>query len=77
MLYFTVAEEEPCEGSSTSGRIYLSVGEYLSKLSSGKKQYRGFDIGIFPEAYGGVYSLDEECVLTGLDQKKYYFNIVP
>ena len=57
-------------------RIYLCVSEYLSKLSSGERQYRGFEIGIFPEAFGGVYSLDDECVLVGLDKKKYCFDIV-
>ena len=73
--YFTVAEEGEKEGSYLSGRIYLAVGEYLSKKSSGERQYRGFEMGIFPEAYGGVYSLDKECVLVGLDNRKYYFDI--
>ena len=73
---FVVSEDNEQPGSGKPARIYLCVSEYLSKLSSGERQYRGFEIGIFPEAFGGVYSLDDECVLVGLDKKKYCFDIV-
>lgn len=70
MKYFTIAEEKE------RGVLCLAVSEYLSKLSSGRKMFRGFDPGIFPEAYGGVYLLDEELVLVGLDKKEYSFDVV-
>ena len=66
--YFAISEE------SERGMVCLAVSDYLSKGAS-DKLFRGFEIGIFPEAFGAVYLFDDEKVLTGLDQKKYYFNI--
>ena len=57
------------------GRYFLFASEYLTKKSSGYRAYRSFYIGFIPDLFGAYYSLDDECVLTGLDEKKYIFNI--
>ena len=57
------------------GRYFLFASEYLTKKSSGDRAYRSFYIGFIPDLFGAYYSLDDECVLTGLDDKKYIFNI--
>jgi len=67
--FFAVGEEPERD------RYYLFASEYLTKKSSGDRQYRGGFIGFVPDLFGGFYSLDDECVLTGLDDKKYYFNL--
>lgn len=67
--YFAIAEE------NDRGIVCLAVSDYLAK-GSGEKQFRGFEMGIFPETFGGVYLFDDECVLIGFDKKNYSFNIV-
>lgn len=58
------------------GRYYLFASEYLTKMSSGERRYRSFYIGFIPDLFGGYYSLDAECILTDLEGKNYYFNLV-
>ena len=67
--FFAVGEEPD------RNRYFLFGSEYLTKMSSGERAYRGFYIGFIPDLFGAYYSLDDECVLTGLDDKKYYFNL--
>ncbi len=62
------------ENPDTS-RYFLFPGEYLTQKSSGEKRYRGFYTGFVPDLFGGYYDLNDECVLTGLDEKKYNFKI--
>ena len=68
--FFAVGEEPDW------GRYYLFASEDLTKKSSGERQYRGGYIGFVPDLFGGYYSLDAECVLTDLEDKKYYFNLI-
>ena len=68
--FFAIGEEPERD------RYYLFAGEYLTKKSSGDRQYRGGFIGFVPDLFGGYYSLDDECVLTDLEGINYYFNIV-
>ena len=67
--FFAVGEEPD------RGRYFLFASEYLTKKSSGDRADRSFYIGFIPDLFGAYYSLDDECVLTGLDDKKYYFNL--
>lgn len=67
--FFAVGEEPDRD------RYFLFASEYLTKMSPGDREYRGFYLGFVPELFGAYYSLDNECVLIGLDEKKYYFNI--
>ena len=67
--FFAIGEEPD------RGRYFLFGSEYLTKKSSGDRAYRSFYIGFIPDLFGAYYSLDDVCVLTGLDDKKYLFNI--
>ena len=67
--FFAVGEEPDRD------RHFLFGSEYLTKKSSGDRAYRGFYIGFIPDLFGAYYSLDDECILIGLDDNKYYFNI--
>ena len=68
--FFAVGEEPD------RGRYFLFASEDLTKQSSGDRRYRGGFIGFVPDLFGGYYSLDDECVLTDLEGKNYYFNLV-
>ena len=68
--FFAVGEEPD------RGRYFLFASEDLTKKSSGDRRYRGGYIGFVPDLFGGYYSLDDECVLTDLEGKNYYFNLV-